>query len=250
MNLFSAELERDLEIERRRVRELQEASRDRDKEYAKLKASHSLGHINDVANGIQRLQGQFDKVRKRALFGPLNDQGAITPAQVNDDPRTKLRQAAGNVAANVNISAVVGGMEANGVNIQRTPLVPRTQGRAFIPNPTTANDWTHSVARPMPDNSRNTSHRQSLGNFAGDRSFMSSNISDRSASANEVEQLLMNQPVPRTSNGSGWQATNAPQSSRTAHRVFMKQSSHLQQVINDRREVLDQHSRDRLRIIH
>ena len=124
MNLFSAELERDLEIERRRVRELQEASRDRDKEYAKLKASHSLGHINDVANGIQRLQGQFDKVRKRALFGPPNDQGAITPAQVNDDPRTKLRQAAGNVAANVNISAVVGGMEANGVNVRFHPVQP------------------------------------------------------------------------------------------------------------------------------
>jgi E3 ubiquitin-protein ligase CCNP1IP1 len=32
------ELERDLELERRKVRELQDGSRDRDKEYAKLKA--------------------------------------------------------------------------------------------------------------------------------------------------------------------------------------------------------------------
>ena len=32
-----AELERDLELERRKVRELQEASRERDKEYQKLK---------------------------------------------------------------------------------------------------------------------------------------------------------------------------------------------------------------------
>ena len=32
-----AELERDLELERRKVRELQEAARERDKEYQKLK---------------------------------------------------------------------------------------------------------------------------------------------------------------------------------------------------------------------
>ena len=35
-----AELERDLELERRKVRELQEASRERDKEYQKLKVNH------------------------------------------------------------------------------------------------------------------------------------------------------------------------------------------------------------------
>ncbi|KAF8901657.1 hypothetical protein CPB84DRAFT_1679597 [Gymnopilus junonius] len=37
LNSKKEELERDLEIERRRVRELQDASRDRDKEYTKLK---------------------------------------------------------------------------------------------------------------------------------------------------------------------------------------------------------------------
>lgn len=36
---FSSELERDLELERRKVRELQEGSRERDREYAKLKVT-------------------------------------------------------------------------------------------------------------------------------------------------------------------------------------------------------------------
>jgi E3 ubiquitin-protein ligase CCNP1IP1 len=35
--LDATEFERDLELERRKVRDLQEASRDRDKEYQKLK---------------------------------------------------------------------------------------------------------------------------------------------------------------------------------------------------------------------
>lgn len=37
-DIFS-ELERDLELERRKVRELQEGSRERDREYAKLKVT-------------------------------------------------------------------------------------------------------------------------------------------------------------------------------------------------------------------
>lgn len=39
MPASSAELERDLELERRKVRELQDGSRERDREYAKLKVS-------------------------------------------------------------------------------------------------------------------------------------------------------------------------------------------------------------------
>ena len=46
------------------------------------------------------------------------------------------------------------------------------------------------------------------------------------------------------------EVSRLPDIVKCAASVFMKQSSHLQQVINERREVLDQHSRDRLRIIH
>ncbi|KAF9055051.1 hypothetical protein BDZ89DRAFT_938007 [Hymenopellis radicata] len=42
LNSKIAELERDLELERRKVRELQESSRDRDREYQKLKAIYVL----------------------------------------------------------------------------------------------------------------------------------------------------------------------------------------------------------------
>jgi E3 ubiquitin-protein ligase CCNP1IP1 len=41
LKTFFLELERDLELERRKVRELQEGSRERDREYAKLKVCFS-----------------------------------------------------------------------------------------------------------------------------------------------------------------------------------------------------------------
>ncbi|KAH0839722.1 hypothetical protein J3R83DRAFT_660 [Lanmaoa asiatica] len=92
-----AELERDLELERRRVHELQDTSREREKEYQKLKA-------------------QLDRVKRRALLGP--DASCIIQPPVHgfghshrsldDHPRQPVGE--------VDIGAVVGGMEAIGVN--------------------------------------------------------------------------------------------------------------------------------------
>uniref|UniRef100_A0A8H8CKS0 Uncharacterized protein n=1 Tax=Psilocybe cubensis TaxID=181762 RepID=A0A8H8CKS0_PSICU len=76
------ELERDLELERRKVRELQDAARERDKEYAKLKA-------------------QLDKFKRKTLLGPASGNENATPAPNSffDDQRTKPRQT-GNTVAN------------------------------------------------------------------------------------------------------------------------------------------------------
>ncbi|KAF8165040.1 hypothetical protein B0H34DRAFT_220653 [Crassisporium funariophilum] len=214
MNLLNnkkAELERDLELERRKVRELQEGSRERDKEYQKLKI-------------------QFDKIKRKALFGPptagLDDghpQIQFPQNQFVDDQRSKPRLHVGSLTNNSGLAAVVGGMEANG--IQRTPLVTRTNGGAFMTNQQQiTNDWVHSNQRPTQSHSRNISHRQQFGgNFqvanAGDRS-RSAHASDRSGSANEVDNLLMNPHSARTSvpTGSGWHMANPPQSTRTVQR--------------------------------
>ena len=48
-DMFS-ELVRDLELERRKVRELQEGSRERDREYAKLKVTLINGTLFPVAH--------------------------------------------------------------------------------------------------------------------------------------------------------------------------------------------------------
>ncbi|PPQ92365.1 hypothetical protein CVT25_008715 [Psilocybe cyanescens] len=92
------ELERDLELERRKVRELQDASRERDKEYTKLKA-------------------QLDKLKRKTLLGPATGNENVTPVQNQffDDQRPKQRQTANTVANMSSVNSIVGGMENSGV---------------------------------------------------------------------------------------------------------------------------------------
>ncbi|KAK7696626.1 hypothetical protein QCA50_001284 [Cerrena zonata] len=100
-----AEMERDLELERRRSASLQDSLRDREKEYQKLKVGH------------------LDKIKRKALLAP----GTVgQPAGVGGhtlDDRTRPATGFGASTA-MNVGAVVGGMEANG--IQRTPITTRT----------------------------------------------------------------------------------------------------------------------------
>ncbi|KAK2466458.1 hypothetical protein APHAL10511_002100 [Amanita phalloides] len=167
-----AELERDLEIERRKNRELQDAARERDKEYQKLKAAH-------------------DKLKRKALFvtgtsaaensncvnAPTNGHSIVDhSAIISKYGRPKT----------LDVGAVVGGMEANG--IQRTPLVNRT----MVPGPNTStNSWVQQPQR--------NSFRPGFPAPA-ERSHRSGHISDCSDSANEVENLLTQHPQPRHAN--------------------------------------------------
>ncbi|EJD53762.1 hypothetical protein AURDEDRAFT_53520 [Auricularia subglabra TFB-10046 SS5] len=98
LNTKVTNVERELEMERRKVRELQESSREKDKEYAKLKASlRSLvisGSISQTS-----LQNQYDKVKRKALMNPsaLSGGGHAEPVPVNPAPTYAQHQQAQNM---------------------------------------------------------------------------------------------------------------------------------------------------------
>ncbi|KAG0705412.1 hypothetical protein DFH29DRAFT_1067404 [Suillus ampliporus] len=192
INLLSnkvAELERDMELERRKVHELQDSSREREKEYQKLKA-------------------QYDKAKRKSLLAPsagLPGQG-VGGVNVFDRP---LQDDHNKGRAGVDIGAVIGGMDANG--IQRTPLVNRTMAGPFGPNQSAA--WPQAS---RPQQRTNVQRRPfSLGN--NDNPYRTNSISERSNSANEVENMLIPQYSDRSkvpppsggSGGSGWGATSS-----------------------------------------
>lgn len=187
-------MERDVELERRKVRELQDASREQNKEYLKLKVQH-------------------DKLKRRAMLSSNtipagnvgNENGVLgNPIHIRlDDPHLKSRAFLGTNAGNsVDLEAVVGGMEASG--IQRTPIVARTSGGQYLPSPQRNNGWAQQQNAGQTQG-RITSHRQHFTTAGTDRSYRSGDISDRSGSANEVENMLINN-LPRRSGVShgGW----------------------------------------------
>ena len=125
MIVHVTELERDLELERRKTRELQEASRERDKEYQRLKACVLSYLPTSSYSHVTFRQAQHDQIKRKALFAPHvhgqeNNLGAnssqIQERQSLSDHQETSRSGMlfGNNA--VNLGAVVGGMEANGVS--------------------------------------------------------------------------------------------------------------------------------------
>ncbi|KAJ3904862.1 hypothetical protein F5879DRAFT_952998 [Lentinula edodes] len=212
LNNKTADLERDLEVERRKVRDLQDGTREREKEYQKLKAQH-------------------DKIKRKALLGPnlTANEPSINGSnnQLSDDQRAGMRNFAPKVGNNLDFGAVVGGMEANG--IQRTPIVNRV---GSFPNRLAATDgWGQNTSSALNQPQRNRiggTHRQPLAYHGG-------YISDRSDSANEVENFLIGGGGQRTgvvrasSATGGWnsgpQATNIVQRMRPVQRAFAPPSS-------------------------
>ncbi|RDB23263.1 E3 ubiquitin-protein ligase CCNB1IP1 [Hypsizygus marmoreus] len=200
LNSKTAELERDLELERRKIRELQDGSKEREREYQKLKLLH-------------------DKFKRKALLAqPNGNDGPIGFGGQSNEEQAKQRNFGLHVTNAVNLGAVVGGMEANG--IQRTPLVNRTI--AFPPQPQSGTIWAQQQGQP--GHARNRSHRQPFPAPA-DRSYRSGNTTDHSDSANEVENLLIN-TSGRTSGGNytGWTAA-APQMNRNNQQAFVAPTS-------------------------
>ncbi|TFY72092.1 hypothetical protein EVG20_g897 [Dentipellis fragilis] len=160
------ELHHDLDIERRKVRDLQDAAKERDKEYQKLKT-------------------QYDKIKRKTLLAPahglepgigFNAPGDSNPGRHNDGSNTDRFRSNIGFGGNVtnSIGAVVGGMEATGV--QRTPIAARTS----IPIAPQGRVWNQGQERNFPQNHHG----------AGDRSFQTNSVSDRSNSAQEVENMI------------------------------------------------------------
>ncbi|KAF7355067.1 E3 ubiquitin-protein ligase ccnb1ip1 [Mycena sanguinolenta] len=202
INLLSnknAELQRDLELERRKVRELQEAAREQDKEYQKLKTQH-------------------DKIKRKALLGPNAVAGAVPV--VENNPQNKVRA----FSNPVNLAA---SMEASG--IQRTPLVNRTSSAAFPshngwgqhqPPPPQQSAQQHVQQSVRRTQSHTQSHRQPFA-AQNDRhgGYQSGHTSDRSTgSAHEVENLLLGQ-APRPTPNHGWATAPVPRA-RPTPQVF------------------------------
>jgi hypothetical protein len=106
---------------------MQDASRERDKEYQKLKVCCIVDLCQSDAN-VFILKAQHDKIKRKALLtsNSINSSALPFPGgahlvneKISTDERTMARARAamplGMSAANMNIGAVVGGMEANGV---------------------------------------------------------------------------------------------------------------------------------------
>jgi E3 ubiquitin-protein ligase CCNP1IP1 len=100
-----------MELERRKVHELQDSSREREKEYQKLKVAKTLprGLIYS-----QLHQAQYDKAKRKSLLAPSTAPPGQSGGGVNmfdrppQDDHNKGR-------SGVDIGAVIGGMDANGV---------------------------------------------------------------------------------------------------------------------------------------
>jgi len=162
INLLTGKLsdvERDLDLERRRNRDLQETSRERDKEYQKLKA-------------------QYDKLKRRALLAPTV--GANQPGI--------------NLAGAPDLPAGVGGIDMNGrpvgvpsVNLNRTAGPGQFGGTPLAGGPPL---WTsHPLQQQQHGSSQNAAPvRQPF--VASERSL---GTSERSNSTQEVEELLGSQ---------------------------------------------------------
>jgi len=103
--------------------------------------------------------------------------------------------------------------------------VTRTNGGSFVPASAQqqTTDWAHhrmAQGQPTSHQARNVHHRQPFGLSAGDRSYTSANFSDRSGSANEVENMLLQQPA-RIATGNAWQVPyNHPPASRSGQDSF------------------------------
>ncbi|KAF9076485.1 hypothetical protein BDP27DRAFT_1255363, partial [Rhodocollybia butyracea] len=168
MQRISLALDSSDPVERRKVRDLQEATREREKEYQKLKTQH-------------------DRVKRKALLGPnavSNDASMNGSTNQLAENSVGTRNFGANVGTNVDYGAVAGGMELNG--IQRTPIVNRLTNFS--------GHWGQHATQNQPQQRSlrvGGSHRQPLVMPGNDRPHAGGYVSDRSDSANEVEQLLV-----------------------------------------------------------
>ncbi|KAL0949878.1 hypothetical protein HGRIS_009911 [Hohenbuehelia grisea] len=224
-----SEVERDLELERRKVRDLQEASRERDKEYQKLKA-------------------QFDKIKRKALLAPSGNTsagndgplqfGGPAPHQTLD--HHSHEQNARPFGTNM-VEAAIGDMHANGM--QRTPLVDRPGGGTFVPQTAggqfvhrnTGQGWMPGTAQGQ-QTQRNKAPSQPQ-RMPFERSGYRSGTASGSESTNEVENILMNGGNTAARREGGWNGPSVMNQGQrlrqpsTAQRVFATTARRPQQGV-------------------
>ncbi|KAI0366384.1 hypothetical protein BV20DRAFT_652995 [Pilatotrama ljubarskyi] len=174
-----SDLERDLEAERRKAATLHDSLKESEKEYQKLKT-------------------QYDKLKRKALLGgavggkdgslPLGNQG-LNIQERHDDASARMRQGiAFGGGGGVDVGAVVGNMEAAG--IQRTPIVNRTM--AGGPIGMQSGGGMAQWRQPQAPVARHAAQRHPF-NTMDQRSFRTSGStarSEHSDSTTEVENLI------------------------------------------------------------
>ncbi|KAJ3490299.1 hypothetical protein NLI96_g1526 [Meripilus lineatus] len=195
LNSKVSDLEREAELERRKVTTSQESLRERDKEY-------------------QRLKTQYDRLKRRVLLSPSNGgQGpglGTNPTEVNPVGVSSKGQGIPSFGPTsnvpINVGAVVGDMDANG--IQRTPITSRISQHN--------NGWRGSNQN-QPRQAFNPQRQPFNAGFA-DRSFRSTTVSEQSE--NEVENMLGNTLSrhggrPISGHTDGWTTSNNIHQGRT-----------------------------------
>lgn len=113
-----------MELERRKNRDLQDATRERDKEYQKLKVN-SIYEVTGVTDVVPKplLQVQYDKIKRKALLAPnVGGQdgnrlfGAPLNNHQNNDQQARAQQAFGINSGNIMDIGV--GVENQGVSLE------------------------------------------------------------------------------------------------------------------------------------
>jgi hypothetical protein len=186
------------------------------------------------------IKAQYDKIKRKALLAP-NFGGPEMPAQQPDDGSHRTRPFGNNMGNSIDLGAVVGGMEANGVSlpnfsswgrpahlhdqIQRTPIVNRNaQSFPAQRGSGSSENWAQPLNRGPPPPARmrppQPLQRQPAGQ--ADRSYRSGATSDRSDSANEVESLLVGsyQPSRMNTGNGGWITAPPRPSQRGSYLTF------------------------------
>ncbi|KAG8906864.1 hypothetical protein FRB99_005924 [Tulasnella sp. 403] len=186
LNNKCAEMERELELERRKTRDMTETLKDRDKEYQKLK-------------------NQFDSIKRKALLAPntfnANAQNNATSdvIEITENPAAPPRTRGIGFGAGM-ASGVSMGDVANGMDIQRTPLRP-AMGGGFNAQPQGLGPWQQQGQR------MNISQRRA-GGFGNNMDNQGGRGSDGSSNGDEILEIgsvTGNQPMYRSSGATNFQ---------------------------------------------
>lgn len=190
-----SDLERDLDLERRKNRDLQETSRERDKEYQKLKA-------------------QYDKLKRRALLAPTV--GTNQPG-INLAGGPELHPGVG-----VGVGVGVSGM--NTIQRPAAGIVNRTAGQFNTPGLWSQTLQQHQQPQPQQQHisPQNVPPPVRQPFIASERSL---DNSERSNTAQDVEELLGSQGrmQRRTHYQGGW-ASSTNQAQQQQQRAFAPSS--------------------------
>ncbi|OJT07345.1 hypothetical protein TRAPUB_1811 [Trametes pubescens] len=172
-NVIREDFERDLEAERRKTATLQDSVKESEKEYHKLKA-------------------QYDRLKRKALLGGGDSKEGNQSFNIQErqnDPGARMKQgmafgAGIGGAGGLDVGAVVGNMEATGV--QRTPIVNRTMAGGMPPGGGAT--WR----QPQAPVARHAAQRQpfSAMDMRSFRTSASTARSEHSDSTAEVEGLV------------------------------------------------------------